>query len=75
MKTRAPFLSNLLPLLPLLLPLLASSFLLPSFPPSSSSKFLTRRAAAGGEGNAADLAGKERLKRFLEDASFLGNIR
>jgi hypothetical protein len=81
MKTpsSSPYLLPLL-LLVLLLPLLASSFLLPSFPPSFSlNKFLTRQAAGaaggGGEVNAADLAGKERLKRFLEDATFLGNIR
>lgn len=74
MKTLAPY---FIPLL-LLLPLLTSSFILPSFRPSSSSSsspFVSRLAAGGGEGNAADLAGKERLKRFLEDASFLGNIR
>lgn len=74
MKTLAPY---LIPLL-LVLPLPASSFILPSFHPSSSpssSPFVSRLAAGGGEGNAADLTGKERLKRFLEDASFLGNIR
>ncbi|EWM20300.1 hypothetical protein Naga_101971g1 [Nannochloropsis gaditana] len=64
-------------LLPLLLPLLASSFFLPTHfsprPPAVPSPLI--RWTGGEESNVGDLVGKERLKRFLEDASFLGPIR
>jgi hypothetical protein len=64
-------------LLPLLLPLLASSFFLPTHfsprPPAVTSPLI--RWTGGEESNVGDLVGKERLKRFLEDASFLGPIR